>query len=251
MDFLLISTAVLAVIIAGLSKGGFGASAAFAATPVLAIAVGPVAAAAILLPILIVMDWFGVRSYWRQWHWPVVWPMMLACVPGVVIGWLLFSRLSIAWLSILLGGLTLVLFGYRLLDALRHRRLRAAQPNALGATWWGSLAGFTSFLIHAGGPPVAVYLLPLQLSKRVYQATTVLFFAFVNAIKLVPYFALGLFDTSNLAISLWLLPLAPVAMLLGIWAHDKINEKLFYRVVYTLAVLASLKLLWDGVVALI
>ena len=128
------------------------------------------------------------------------------CVPGVAIGWLLFSRLSIAWLSILLGGLTLVLFGYRLLDALRHRRVRAAQPNALGATWWGSLAGFTSFLIHAGGPPVAVYLLPLQLSKRVYQATTVLFFAFVNAIKLVPYFALGLFDTSNLAISLWLLP---------------------------------------------
>ena len=144
MDFLLISTAVLAVIIAGLSKGGFGASAAFAATPVLAIAVGPVAAAAILLPILIVMDWFGVRSYWRQWHWPIVWPMMLACVPGVAIGWLLFSRLSIAWLSILLGGLTLILFGYRLLDALRHRQMRAAQPNALGATWWGSLAGFTA-----------------------------------------------------------------------------------------------------------
>ena len=250
MDFLLISTAVLAVIIAGLSKGGFGASAAFAATPVLAIAVGPVAAAAILLPILIVMDWFGVRLLA-----PMALAHRLADDAGLCAwrcDWLaLIQSLSIAWLSILLGGLTLILFGYRLLDALRHRQMRAAQPNALGAAWWGSLAGFTSFLIHAGGPPVAVYLLPLQLSKRVYQATTVLFFAFVNAIKLVPYFALGLFDTSNLAISLWLLPLAPVAMLLGIWAHDKINEKLFYRVVYTLAVLASLKLLWDGVVALI
>ena len=145
-----------------------GLRAAFAATPVLAIAVGPVAAAAILLPILIVMDWFGVRSYWRQWHWPIVWPMMLACVPGVAIGWLLFSRLSIAWLSIRLGGLTLILFGYRLLDALRHRQMRAAQPNALGQPG-GAVSWIYELFDPCWWPAGGLYLLPLQLSKRVYQ----------------------------------------------------------------------------------
>ena len=153
-------------------KGGFGASAAFAATPVLAIAAGPVAAAAILLPILIVMDWFGVRSYWRQWHWPVVWPMMLACVPGVAIGWLLFSRLSIAWLHSSgrpdSSPIWLSIAGCPAASPVaRHSPMHLVRPG--GAVWLGLPA-----LIHAGGPPVAVLLL-LQLSKRVYQATTVLF----------------------------------------------------------------------------
>ena len=250
MDVFFVFLAILAVTIAGLSKGGFGAGATFAATPVLAISVGPVAAAAILLPILVVTDWFSLRVYWRQWRWSIVWPMMLAGIPGAILGWILFRELNVAWLSIVLGSVTLVLLAYQCFASFIKPSTQATKPSAIGAGWWGGLTGFTSFLMHAGGPPFAVYLLPMKLTKREYQASSVLLFTFLNAIKLLPYFALGLFDTSNLVISLWLLPVAPLAVLLGVWAHHKVREVIFYRIAYSLAILASAKLLWDGFAAL-
>ena len=108
-------------------------------------------------------------------------------------------------------------------------------------------AGFTSFVAHAGGPPVSVFLLPQRMDKTVFVGTTVMFFIVVNYVKLIPYWYLGQFGGANLGTALVLVPVALFGTWLGLWAHDKVNAKLFYRVCYTLLFVTGLKLLSDAV----
>ena len=69
-------------------------------------------------------------------------------------------------------------------------------------------AGFTTFVAHAGGPPFAMYLLPLRLATAVYVGTTVVYFTVMNALKVVPYAELGLFDARTLWTAAVMLPVA-------------------------------------------
>ena len=107
-------------------------------------------------------------------------------------------------------------------------------------------AGFTSTVAHAGGPPFQAYALGQGLDSRVYVGTGVMFFAVVNAAKLVPYAALGQLDGTNLATSLVLIPLAPLGVVTGVWLVHRLDSALFYRIVYGLVFATGLKLLWDG-----
>ena len=118
--------------------------------------------------------------------------------------------------------------------------------SSASAAIWGGLAGFTSFVAHAGGPLVAMHLIPQKLEKTAYQGATVLFFWWVNLVKLGPYAAPGLLDGENLTTSLVLAPLAPLAMGLGVWAHHRISERWFYRSIYALLAVTGVKLIWDG-----
>ena len=111
---------------------------------------------------------------------------------------------------------------------------------------WSTLAGFTSFSVHAGGPPLHIYLLSQQLDKTTFQATTVAFFFGINWLKIGPYAWLGQLDGSNLATSLVLAPLAPIGILLGARLHHRIDEMAFFRVVYASLVVLGLKLIHDG-----
>jgi uncharacterized protein len=108
----------------------------------------------------------------------------------------------------------------------------------------------TSTIAHAGGPPLAIYLLPQRLDKAVMVGTTVIFFALINLVKLVPYAWLGLFDARNLATSLALAPLAPLGIWLGVLSMRRLPELWFYRICYGLLLVVGAKLLWDGVAAL-
>ena len=101
-------------------------------------------------------------------------------------------------------------------------------------------------MAHAGGPPLNVYLLPQQLEKTTYVGTTVVFFALVNYVKLIPYGILGQFDSTNLATSAVLTPLAPVGVLLGVFLHKRVSQELLFQVVYVGLLVTGIKLLWDG-----
>jgi uncharacterized membrane protein YfcA len=128
------------------------------------------------------------------------------------------------------------------------RESRPAQPqNALKGGFWGLLAGFTSFISHAGEPPFQMYSLPLKLNSHLYAGTGVIFFAVVNAVKLVPYFALGQFSTANLMTSAMLIPLAPLATLAGAWLVKRVDQTIFYRITYAALVPVGLKLIWDAI----
>jgi len=120
------------------------------------------------------------------------------------------------------------------------------KPSAASGVFWGVLSGFTSMLAHAGGPPMSVHLLPQKLPKMVFIGTVAVFFAIVNAIKVVPFFFLGEFTHAVLLIAALLMPLAIATNLAGIWLAKRVPEALFYKITYVLMFLVSLALIWQG-----
>lgn len=240
------AAAVAAIGIAGVSKGGFGSGAAFAATPMLAVAAGPSTALAVMLPILLLMDLSGLWAFRHHLNWRAAGPLMAASLIGLAIGGATYRYISDGAVQLLIGAVAL---GF-----LAQRRFGGA-PTARGAPkragWgraglWGAAAGFTSFLAHAGGPLVAMHLIPQRLDKTAFQGATVLFFAFANLVKTPAYAALGLFTPETLTASLALAPLAPLGVALGVWAHRRVDEILFYRVISALLLLSGLRLIWVG-----
>jgi uncharacterized protein len=244
LDAAFFAVAVPAVLFAAVSKGGFGSGAAFAAAPLLALVLDPAIAVALMLPLLMLMDVAGLRSYWGRWSMPHARRLMLGGVPGVVVGAALFGVVSADALRLLLGAMAL---GFVAWEVARARGLAAPPPMPPAAGYgWGTLCGFTSFVSHAGGPPAAIYLLGSRLEKTAYQATTVLVFWWVNLIKFPAYVGLGLFTAETALANLLLAPVALGGVLLGVWAHTKIPAGPFFMLTYVLLTVTGAKLIWDA-----
>jgi uncharacterized membrane protein YfcA len=145
------------------------------------------------------------------------------------------------------GALTLAFVAIRVL---RPPRADAPPPPRWLGFVLGTLSGFTSFVAHAGGPPIGFYVLPLKLRPVVFAATMSVFFAAINLAKWVPYAWLGLIDLRNLLTSLVLIPMAPVGVWLGVRLARRISRELFERVFVAGMLATGLKLLWDGLRAL-
>ena len=238
--------AIPAVILVGLAKGGFGGSISMIGVPLMALAISPVAAAGIMLPILIVMDVVGLIAWRGTFDRRVLRLILPASVAGVALGYATATMISIDGIRLLIGVLCLAFSAQWFLKA-RHTTLPRA-PGKLGGLFWGTVAGFTSFTTHAGGPPFQVYVMPLKLAPAVFAGTTVIFFAVTNFLKLVPYFLLGQFSTENLLASAILLPLAPLATLAGVWLVRRTNRERFYLITYALMIPVGLKLVYDGII---
>lgn len=245
------ATAIPAVILVGLSKGGFGGAMALLGVPLMALAISPVQAAAILLPILIVMDMVSLWSWRSHKDNRTLVIMVPGALAGIAIGWATAAWVTDPMIRLIVGAVALWFVWRYLVQTVIAPRGGAA-PVARGhrpaqGMLWGALAGFTSFVSHAGGPPYQIYTLPLRQDPKTYTGTSVRFFAIINAIKLVPYFALGQFDATNLSTSLALAPLAPVATLAGAYIVKRMKPDIFYPFMYVMVLLAALKLIWDGV----
>lgn len=240
------AVAIPAILLMGISKGGFGSGAGLFATPLMALAVPIPQAAAILLPILLVMDAAGLWAYRGVFSRENLRLILAGGVIGVVLGALTFRYFDEAWIRLILGALSLGFVAQRYY----YRALAPSGRSTAKGLFWSAFSGVTSTIAHAGGPPLSIYLLPQRLDKSVMVGTTVIFFAVINAVKLVPYAWLGLFDARNLTTSLALAPLAPVGIWIGITLMRRLSEDLFYRVCYGLLVLVGVKLLWDGARAL-
>jgi len=173
--------------------------------------------------------------------------MLAGGVLGVILGTLTFRYVNEAWIRIVLGAMALGFVAQRY--AVRAV-VAPASPSPPRGFFWSAVSGLTSTIAHAGGPPMSIYLLPLRLDKAVMVGTTVVFFAVINAVKLVPYAWLGLFDARNLATSAVLAPLAPVGIWCGVKLMRRIPEALFYRICYGILLAVGAKLLWDGLVRL-
>jgi uncharacterized membrane protein YfcA len=238
--------AIPAVIFAGISKGGFGSGAAFAASPFLALILEPAVAVGLMLPLLMVMDATALRPYWRLWDRAIAVRLILGALPGVALGALLFRVADPDVLRILIGSVALGFVAFQLARARGLLRLERRKVGPLAGYFWGSMAGFTSFISHAGGPPAAVYLLSQGLSKTTYQATTVLVFTAINLFKVVPYAAIGIFSRDTLMADLILAPVAFVGVYLGVWAHRVVSERLFFALCYVFLTITGAKLIFDA-----
>jgi uncharacterized membrane protein YfcA len=242
--------AIPAVTLLGLGKGGF-VGVGMIATPLLALAVPPLQAAAILLPILMCQDLISIWTYrhrWSAWNLKV---LMAGSLFGVGAATLFASSVSNAAIEVTIGaiGLAFVFYmwlGPRLLPSLRQVADKPRRPPVPLGMLWGALSAFMSVLIQVGAPPFQIHILPQRLDKLTLVGTSVIFFAFVNWMKIAPYFLLGQFSPRNFATSLALLPLAIVTNFLGIWLVRKTPQERFYQISYVLMFLISLGLLWQG-----
>ena len=206
-------------------------------------------AAAILLPVLIVGDWVGVWAFRRDFSWRNLFILVPASLIGIVAGWLLAARVSEDVVRLAVGVISIVFVLYMLL---RDRLgLAGDKPGVPSGVFWGSIAGFTSFVSHAGGPPFQVYVLPQNLKPRVFAGTATMFFAAVNLIKVPPYFLLGQFSRENMKVSLALFPLAILSTLAGVWLVRRFEADRFYKIILALTFLIGVKLTYDALQALI
>lgn len=237
------ASAVVAVIITGISKGGFGGLALFA-VPLMALTISPIQAASIMLPILILMDWVSGWSYRKHFDKGLVLRLLPSAIIGIGIGWALAGFVTDDAVRIMVG---LIAIGFPLYNWFGPKSgLAAIKDSNIAAQIAGSLAGFTSFIAHAGGPPFQAYAIPQGLPHRIYAGSAVMFFFVVNAVKLVPFALLGQLDAANLKTSALLLPIAPIGVLLGVWMTKRIDGALFYRIIYGLIFITGLKLIWDA-----
>ena len=239
--------AVAAVLIAGVSKSGFGGGLGVLAVPLMSLYMPPFQAAAIMLPILCLMDVINVWLYRKSWDRTNIKILLPAGLFGVLIGALTFRYLTEAHIRILIGSIAVV---FAIHFFVRRNAVNRSEPNIVKGSFWGAIAGFTSFGVHAGAPPINVYLLPQRLNKTIFVGTFVMLFAVINYVKLIPYALLGQLNTTNLATAAMLAPLAPLGSWLGIRLHHKINERLFYLICYLLLVVMGSKLLFDGITGL-
>lgn len=239
--------AALAIVILGLAKGGFAGLGALA-TPLMALALPPVTAAAILLPVLLVQDVVSVWSYRHSWSgWIIGW-MLPGALVGVVLASVFAASVPEAGVLMVLGAITL-LFGLYRLWAERGGRIVAAS-NSPG--WVGSLfgvaCGFTSQIAHAGGPPFQMWVTPRKLPHETFVGTSSITFAAINWMKVPSYMALGSFNREVLAAAALLIPLAILSTFAGVWLVRRLDSARFYSLVYLLMIALGARLVWQGLV---
>ncbi|NKI97378.1 sulfite exporter TauE/SafE family protein [Rhizobacter sp. SG703] len=239
------AAAIPAVLLMGLSKSGFGAGFGSLATPLMALSITVPQAAAIMLPLLLVMDAVGVKALFQQRDKALIRLLLPAGLLGTLLGTLSFGLLPPKTVAGIVGALTLLFLAQRLLFP---PRADAPPPPRWLGFGLGIASGFTSFVAHAGAPPVSAYVLPLRLPPMIFTATMATFFAVVNLSKWIPYAFLGLIDLRNLGTSLVLMPFAPVGVWIGIRLAKRIQPTLFYRLVYVGMFLTGAKLLYDALV---
>ena len=233
-----------AVLLLGVSKSGFGAGFGSLAVPMMALAVSVPQAAAILMPVLLVMDVLGMAAFREDFDLKLLKFLIPCGLVGIVIGALLFKVLDSHTVAGIVGVFTLLFLAQRLLFPPKPDS--APPPKWLGAILTAT-AGFTSFIAHAGGPPINAYVIPMRMSPIKFTATMAFFFFCINLAKWIPYAWLGLLDLRNMATSLVLLPVAPIGVWVGVRLARRINPVLFYRLLYLGMFLTGVKLVWDAV----
>jgi uncharacterized membrane protein YfcA len=242
-DWFFYAVTIPAVLLLGISKSGFGAGFGSLAVPMMALSVSVPQAAAILMPVLLVMDLLGMAAFRKDFDKQLLKFLIPFGLVGIGVGALLFKVLNPHTVAGIVGGFTLLFLAQRLVFPPKVDS--PPPPKWLGALLTAT-SGFTSFIAHAGGPPINAYVIPLRLSPLKFTATMAFFFFFVNLAKWIPYAWLGLLDLRNMTTSLVLLPIAPLGVWVGVRLARRISPVLFYRLLYLGMLLTGVKLLWDA-----
>jgi uncharacterized protein len=238
----------VAVILLGLSKGGFFGLGVMA-LPLMSLEVPPLQAAAIILPTVLAQDALTMWSYrrdWSPWNLKIMIPSMAG---GIALAGLFAASLTAAHIRLAIGLIAGVFVVRHWLGG-RFERL-SSRPGVLTGIVWGAVGGFTTMLANAGGPAWQMHLLPQRLDKFTYVGTFTILFAASNLMKIPAYGALGQLTGENLVIGTVLLPLAVIANYAGIWLVRRTSTELFFRIVYVLMFLISIELIRSGLVEML
>ncbi|HVI90416.1 MAG TPA: sulfite exporter TauE/SafE family protein [Dongiaceae bacterium] len=240
-----ILVAFAAVFLICFLRGAFGGGFAIIGIPVMSIVMDPVTAGAVLAPLFVATDLYALR-YWKATTWskPDLRQLLPGLIVGIGFGYLLFRVLDHRAIAIVMAAITLAFVGLWLVKGAQVT-LRPRSPRKAVAA--GLTSGITTMVAHSGGPPLAMYLLPLGLSKEIYAGTTSLFFTVGNATKAIPWLLLAKPTADVWLLMAACLPAIPAGVWLGWRLHGRLDQRQLYRTCYGLLILTSMKLLWDGV----
>lgn len=236
-----------AIFLVAMSKGAFGGGLAILGVPLLSLEMSPLDAAIVVAPLVSFMDIFAIGSFgpktWSKKD--LVW-ILPALIAGIGLGYYFFTRVDPHLVAASIGFLTLLFTAYWFLFG-RRAKPSHMPPSPFLATLAGVASGFTTFIAHAGGPPVNMYLLKRGLDKSVYTGTNLIVFMLGNFIKLVPYGMLAYAKPSTWLAALALAPAVPIGVWLGVFLHHKLEQNRLYFWCYLLLAGAAAKLLFDAV----
>jgi uncharacterized protein len=234
--------AFIAIFLVGLAKGGFSGMGA-ASMPLLVLVMDPIKAAAMMLPVLLLQDLVGVWSFRKTFDRQILFTMVPGAAIGIFLGWMLAAFVDVDWVKAMVGLIALV-FGLQRLAAMAGRDLRLLRPlpEWVGSLW-GMVAGFTSHIAHAGGPPFQVWTLGRGMSPVVYAGTGAIFFAIINLMKVPAYWSLGQFDRETLLLAALFAPVAILSTMAGVWAVHRIAYERFQLFVSVIMVLVGAELI--------
>ncbi len=250
MDIYFYSACAVVIILTGISKSGFAGGLGVITIPVMSLFIAPQLAVAIILPILCVMDVANIWKYRNQWVLDYVMLLIPGALFGLVLGVITFRWVNADLLNITIGLLVLCFVVHYAVSKRLSQSMSSQHYNPTTRFLVGGLSGWASFVAHAGGPPIKGFLLSQHMDKSQFVATNSFFCFLINLLKIPPYFLLGQFSWQTLSMSVLLLPFVPVGVLIGFYLHRMVDQQRFTHIVYGLLLLAGLKLLWDGAVAL-
>lgn len=235
--------AVIAAFCVGLSKGGVPAFGTLA-VPILSLAISPVTAAGLLLPVFVFSDIFGLWAYRKHFNFGLIRIAVWGIIAGTALGWATAHIVSENFVRVLIGVIGLV---FSLNFVVRRGHDGPPQPaRVLSGLWWTTVAGFTSFVSHAGAPPWQVWVVPQKLPRMVFAGTSTVAFVIMNILKIVPYYLLGQLQAENFRITLVLFIPAVLAVFIAYRLIRILPERVFYDVVIWMLLFVSIKLIWDG-----
>mgnify|MGYP005728156831 FL=1 len=243
MDIYFYLFASFGVIVFGLAKGGFPGPISMLSVPIMSFAMSPLKAAGILLPLLIIMDVIALYLYWKKWDTKILKIIIPSSIIGIIIGSFTFQYTSENQIRIIVGVIS-ILF---VVISIYQKNNALLNPTNTKGVFWSGAAGYTSFLIHAGNPPINFYVLPLKMDKLTYLSTMTLTFFIINFVKIFPYYYFDLLAPSNLKVSITLAPLAILSVILGFYIQKIISEKFFFNIIYFLLFVSGMKLIFDAI----
>ena len=114
------SVAIIAAVFVGMGKGGLPVI-GMLSVPVLALAISPVTAAGLLLPVYVLSDMFAVYNYRSSFDPRVIWIIGAGATVGVGFGWAT-AHITPEWLVTIVVGAIGAIFALNLLLRRGFRR---------------------------------------------------------------------------------------------------------------------------------
>ena len=237
------------ILLFAISKSGFsGGGLALISVTLLSITYGPLTAIAILMPMLIVCDVIALYLNRKFFEYKILWSIVPYSLFGVIVGTILFKFINLSMISIFIGSISLlyVLLNYLIVDNSNLKKI----PFYGSKSFWGALAGFTSFVLHSGGLPLNIYFMSIYNKKVQFVAGVVFSIALINLFKLIPYFYLEILNFEKLYNYLIFSPIAVLGVILGHWMNSKLSDNSFFIIINIFVVIGSLRLIYLGLVSL-
>jgi uncharacterized membrane protein YfcA len=223
-----------AAFIASLARGFSGFGGALIFVPLASAAVGPQAAAPILLVIDGIAQLALLRNAWRQANRREVGIMAAGALVGIPLGAAILAGVdatALRWAIavLIVAMLALLISGWRY-----HGR-----PTTAATVGVGFAGGILSGTVQAGGPPVVAYWLGGSSAALTVRANIILFFFCTSVVAAISYLATGLLGPGVLLLSALTAPGYALGMFLGTRMFGLASDAMFRRVCFVLIAAAA------------